>query len=181
MDDSYTLPTTFVRAIRGRLPADERYHPDTVTELLEVTDRELEVVAELCGGLVVGHEWGLHSLKGKNKGDVEAYEPYLKFAKTINLPEGHILCAEVETIEWTPTPASIGLGSEELLERLRQTRTKIRGGIREYYERNEGTSRLSDMRRDQFVHGIPVGLLGREVQAYLVDIEPHFALGPSAK
>jgi hypothetical protein len=179
--DSHALPATFVRAIRGRLPSDERYHPDTVEELLKVTDQELAVVAELCGGLVVAHEWGMHSLKGKDEDVIAGYDLYLKFAKIINLPEDHILCAKVDTIEWIPTPENTSLNPEELLAYLRQTRMNVKEGMREYYRRNESTSRLNDMRREQFMNGTPVGVLGGEVQTYLVDIEPHFALGPTAE
>lgn len=180
MTGGYADPT-FVRAVMVQL-RDLSHAPGSAGELLERTDRELEVVAKACGALVVGHEWGLYPVEGKG-GNYKRYLPANKgLGGLIDLPKGHILVAEVQTIR----PATEWLSAEEWEERAARAREAVTAGVSAYYE--NGRYQLFDMkydparhaksgpRFDHFMLGRPAGEPEGEPDIYLVDIDPRFSV-----
>lgn len=164
--EGYTV-STFVKAMMIQLN-NLSHAPGSAAELLEKTDQELEKVAELCGALVAGYEWGLYPVEGKD----QHYKRYLPAAKglggIITLPKNHILVAEVDTIKPAPLAERNALNAVD---------------TERYYREGRGTYQLLDARRrsregthDQFIYGTPVGSSEEQPAAHLIDIEPRFSL-----
>lgn len=173
---NYTVPK-IVRAVAIQLK-HLAHAPRSAAEMLDRTDRELDAVAELCGALVVGYEWGLYKVDGRDP-TYRKYIPALQgLGGIIDLPKNHILVAEVDVVKPTVTEQDRALGYDA------PWRAEVREGVSEYYGNGSGTYQLFDMRfgcagsarTDQFISGAPVTAVDGAPQTHLVDIEPRFAL-----
>lgn len=130
----------------------ERYlFAKSLEHLLARADIELERVAEACGGLVVGHSWGL----------VQVGEMTPKVPASRLIPPNYNLVADVQTIEITD---DIGPYVSNLKKSVNRYMSRARRPL---------GLRLTDMRPDQFCIGKPVGSSGKQ-GIYLLDIEPRF-------
>jgi hypothetical protein len=108
--------------------------------------------------LVVEHQWALYNVPRQTKLDEVAYHCYKPNNNTLNLPEDHILVAEVAIIDGSN---KIPLATQETLgQRIICYST---GG-------NPGDYRLTDMAPKQFM--IQSQSTDKE-QLRLVDIEPR--------
>ncbi len=153
---------TFYRTVRVNLGAGSQ--PETVDALVARTDEELTAVAALCGAKVVEHTWGLYRTPGAQR--VRRYG-------AIALPQGCQLVAEVELIRGE---------AMALYNRVDPEASElVRAGIRSYYADGKGSYQLSDFqdaghpRLNQFMLGVSAERPEAGSQAWLVDIDPHFA------
>lgn len=158
-------PTTALRAVKGNLrAAPTAPTPETLPELLHITDEELETVSKLCMSKVVEHTWGLlKDPKGTHNG---LHTPLGSL-----VPKGYSLVAEVDIIK-NAIPATLR-NAPRIFLRGNLGHIAIHPGVAQYYWRPEGYY-LWDIASRQFVVGTSSQDEGKPRSSrWLVDIEPR--------
>lgn len=141
----------FIRAIDFRKP-----HDMSIDELLEWAHKEYKELAKVCGATaVVSHEWGLYDLRPSG----HLLPP--DFVISEQLPQGHVLAAEVSVIDMGHPPSAL--------------RRVVGEGIATYRESvRPGKPIQGDVRGDQFCYGVErPHAPGAELQVMYHDIEPR--------
>lgn len=82
-----------VRAVHVQAPR----FMGNLMRVLEKTDRELDKIADMCGGVVARHEWCLYPVENIPSGFQYMFDP--KDLKRLGVPEGHIVAADVEWVQ----------------------------------------------------------------------------------
>ncbi|HEX4775000.1 MAG TPA: hypothetical protein VH234_05795 [Candidatus Saccharimonadales bacterium] len=161
-----TNGSTFVRGI-GITAISRHTSIYNLMDLLKKTDKELNLVAELCQAIVVNHQWGLYPV---NEFPFDRYRyyrtPNLRTGADLILPKGYILAAEVNLVL-----EAVWIDAHHDSTAYDQKQ----GGLSKYYK--EGEFQLYDMRRPgQMVTGMytesPV-TPPAPVSSCIVDIEPR--------
>lgn len=133
--------------------------------LLEAADQELLSAARFCGSTVVGHAWGLYRLTFAER--TEGFKHEQKEAERFNLPKGHVLVAEVDSVR----PAFE-------IDRLSTLGEEILHGKERYRVNANPTRTLADIGPHQFVSNVNSNLVAASgelaINTTLVDIEPRF-------
>ncbi|MBW3569077.1 hypothetical protein KY385_03015 [Candidatus Parcubacteria bacterium] len=149
--------STFIRP--AYLEIDEDRH-GSLKGVIDTTNEDLEVIANGCGALVVGHQFGLYKIDGSNLKTYERYIP--RRLPRQFFPRGYILVAEVEIVrDSAPVNALPDELSTPFVERILKGVDSYRLG------KDYG---LWDIGPDQFL--APTEDLSSSL--WLVDIEPRF-------
>lgn len=154
---------------------------DSLKELLDKTDEEVQRFAELCEAGTVGHEWGFYPEKAARQHmGMWTWSGIKKCYVDIDIPEEFIVVARVNSI------SHIRVADEKEVE---ISHKRERGYIK--YRKLSGI-RLRDLNSNQFSIGIERNklptrrdflayLIGKstlkesEISDYFVDIEPRFS------
>jgi len=136
---------TFLRTVAAEKPPGL-----TWTRFLDWADTELETIAEMTGGVVLDHTWGLC-----NQHDAPLT---LNVEPAYYLPKGHFLAAEVRIVDSTNGFGAIA---------------GLRKAISSYSNPLSRRARFRDVRADQFMFGVQRGLEPAEPALVMVDIEPR--------
>ena len=94
--------TKIVRAACIWTPPDCTMSLDKV---LKTTDEQLDILAERCGAFVIEHEWGLYRPPEEERRRFSYYRPSRR-VHALNIPQGHILVAEVNRLRNTRSLAT---------------------------------------------------------------------------
>ncbi len=165
---------TFLRDVRISVAYDARdatHVPGNLLHILERTDEELAIAAELCGAEVVGHQWGLfHDPDGVQHRQEDRSALY---GAEHLIPEDHYLVAEVDIIRGAVNMSP--LNALRIFQRTGLGAVKVAFGLKAYeLGRRERVYHLHDMMPSQFVVGTSAAAdESQDPGFWLVDIEPR--------
>lgn len=134
-------------------------------ELLDKTDTELNAIAQLTGAQVIPHTWGLWKTPTSPR-DHRAYGHYTAPPKTLNIPAGHILVAEVDIVRNCTEIEPFSELGKQISQGTSAYRQRPGMRLFDYY----GAGNLSH----GFTDHEPME------QAYVTDIEPRFQIIPQS-
>lgn len=137
----------------------------SLAELLHKTDTELGEVAKLTGTQVIPHTWGLWKAPDSPR-DHRAYGHYTAPPKTLDIPAGHILVAEVDIVRHCTEIEPFSELGKQISKGTSAYRQLPVMRLCDYY----GAGNLSR----GFTDHEPIE------QAYVTDIEPRFQVIPQA-
>lgn len=91
------MEETALRVVKASITGDSPRSPESLEELLRVTDEELSSVASACRARVIGHQWGLvYDPKNERYGDDHKRRLYGNLYTL--MPKDHFLVAEVDIL-----------------------------------------------------------------------------------